>query len=220
MANTQQKAEATGVQEVARLVGKAREVGQADAFLGKRRWMRYQIGLRLEVTTGGSAPADTWPAVMHNISGGGFGFWSKRKLEKGDCIFIREWLETRSGEWLPAWVTHCTTGIQGHLVGARFEYACPPDELACDDDGVGGAFTADGGVHRGVLSVLDDGSLRITSVPTVEATAPAWVVRLEAGEDGACRTRIWGGHADVGEPVLDLLHHAPPKAEGDALGDG
>jgi signal transduction histidine kinase/CheY-like chemotaxis protein len=138
MANVQQQAEAAGVQEVARLVGKAREVGQADAFLGKRRWVRYQLGLRLEVTTGGSAPSDTWPAVMHNVSGGGFGFWSKRKLEKGDCIFIREWLETKSGEWLPAWVTHCTTGIQGHLVGARFEYSCSPEEFPFEDGALEG----------------------------------------------------------------------------------
>jgi len=141
MSNVQQQAEATGVQEVSRLVAKAREGGQADVFLGKRRWVRYQLGLRLEVTTGGSASTDTWPAVMHNISGGGFGFWSKRKLEKGDCIFIREWLETKSGEWLPAWVTHCTTGIQGHLVGARFEYACSPDEFPLEDGSMGADST-------------------------------------------------------------------------------
>lgn len=115
-------------QEVSRLVNKAREEGRPDTFLGKRRWVRYQLGLRLEVTTGGSTPSDTWAAVMHNISGGGFGFWSRRKLELGDCIFVREWTESRSGEWLPAWVTHSTVGIQGYLIGARFEDPCDPDE--------------------------------------------------------------------------------------------
>ena len=114
--------------EISRLVAKAREEGEPDAFFGKRRWKRYKLGLRLEITTGSSKASDTWSAVMHNISGGGFGFWSKRQLHEGDVIFVREWSDSSVAEWLPAYVTHSTVGIQGHLIGAVFDSPCPADE--------------------------------------------------------------------------------------------
>jgi len=113
-------------EQIAKLVTKARLTGTHDRFFGKRQWTRYQLGLRLEVTTGSGKSEDTWAATMHNVSGGGFGFWSKRPLNEYDQIFIREWPETTPTEWLPACVTHCSTGIQGYLIGARFENPCPP----------------------------------------------------------------------------------------------
>lgn len=114
--------------EIARLIGKARAEGQPDVFFGKRQWTRYRLGLPLEVTNGGAKASDTWASVMHNISGGGFGFWSKRALVEKENIFVREWTELEPGEWLPAHVTHCTVGIQGYLIGARFENPCLSDD--------------------------------------------------------------------------------------------
>ncbi len=119
---------ATERREIARLVGKARTEGEPDVFFGKRQWRRYQLGLPLEVTTGGGKVSDTWASVMHNISGGGFGFWSKRALAENESIFVREWGASSAGEWLPARVTHCTVGIQGYLIGARFENPCSADD--------------------------------------------------------------------------------------------
>jgi signal transduction histidine kinase/CheY-like chemotaxis protein len=114
--------------EIARLVNRARTEGEPDHFSGKRRWTRYKLGLRLEITTGTGRPEETWGVTMHNISGGGFGFWSRRPLNEYDQVFVREWSETEPTEWLPACITHCTVGLQGYLIGARFENACPAGE--------------------------------------------------------------------------------------------
>lgn len=118
----------TDAREIARLVGKARETGRPDDFFGKRGWRRYELGLRLEVTTGSGQPEDTWEVTMHNISGGGFGFWSKRPLAEYEQIFVREWSDAETTDWLAAHVAHCTTGVQGYLVGASFENPAAPDD--------------------------------------------------------------------------------------------
>ncbi len=139
--------------EIARLIAHAKVAGQPDPFFGKRRWVRYQLGMRLEVTTGSGKPGDKWPVLMHSISGGGFGVWSKKELIKGESIFVRQWSETGSTPWLPAGVTHCTVGLQGYLVGARFENPCPPDqsgELAAPE--AEGAGTALGEGTAGIAS--------------------------------------------------------------------
>ena len=60
--------------EVARLVTVAREGGEPDVYPGKRQWVRYQIGMKLEATRDPSKASAAWPVVTHNISGGGLGF--------------------------------------------------------------------------------------------------------------------------------------------------
>lgn len=147
--------------EITRLVAKARTEGEPDNFGGKRRWTRYQLGLRLEVTTGSGKPEDTWGVTMHNISGGGFGFWSKRPLDEYDQIFVREWSETESTDWLPACVTHCTVGIQGYLVGARFENSCPIGEQWDLNTPVSVAEQTAAVEAKGDVQTLSDSSLRV-----------------------------------------------------------
>ncbi|MGB2984898.1 MAG: PilZ domain-containing protein, partial [Phycisphaerae bacterium] len=66
-------------------------------------------------------PSCTWPAIMHNISEGGFAFWSKRQLRQDGSVYVREFSADNSAPWLPACVTHCTVGIKGYLIGAAFD---------------------------------------------------------------------------------------------------
>ena len=127
-----QKPDCENQREIARLVESAREHGEPDAFPGKRRWPRYTMGMRLELTTDRLKPDSAWPVVMHNVSGGGFGFWSQRELQKSNRLFVREWTEDNSTPWLAAVVTHCTLGIGGHLVGAAFEAPLPTDDSEVD----------------------------------------------------------------------------------------
>ena len=112
---------------VAQLVATARLQGEADTYPAKRRWIRYTIGLQLDVTTDRNDPSASWPVITHNISGGGVGFWSKHRIPLGTSVWVREWTRQRSGPWLAASVVHSTVGIQGHLIGVTFENATAPD---------------------------------------------------------------------------------------------
>ncbi len=113
--------------EISRLLGTARERGRADAYIGRRRWTRYLLGLSLEVTTAPDTPGDCRIARMHSISGGGVGFWSDRELPKGMQVYIREHTGKQPGLWLPGRVSYCTLGMNGYLVGLTFDQPAPPD---------------------------------------------------------------------------------------------
>ncbi len=115
--------------EALRLISVAREQGRPDSYTGKRRWTRYALGVRLEVTVNPDKLGHTWLARTHNISGGGLGFWSNQQVAKGTEIWLREWSEQPGGTWVPARVTYCTLGIGGYLVGVAFSAPCQPDSL-------------------------------------------------------------------------------------------
>jgi len=99
--------------------------GEPDEYAGKREDTRLAVGVQLDVTTNLHTPSCTWPVIMHNVSDGGFAFWSKKQLRMGSEIWVREFTAENSENWLPACVTHCTVGIKGYLVGAAF--TAPPD---------------------------------------------------------------------------------------------
>ena len=105
------------------LLAKAREYGEADAFKGKRHWPRYNIGMRLEVRLAEGHRGQPWSVTMHNIAGGGLGFWSRDDLKFDTAMQIREWSPDGTNEWLPVRVLHSSLGISGYLVGAAFETA-------------------------------------------------------------------------------------------------
>ena len=88
----------------------AREQGEPDVFAGKRKWARYSLGVRAEVTTDPTNPQAGWSVITHNVSGGGIGFWSKRSLPHGTAIHIKDLSEDKSKVWIPAKVTHCVVG--------------------------------------------------------------------------------------------------------------
>lgn len=113
--------------ELARLLGTARERGKPDAYIGRRCWKRYSLGMSLEVTTAPDTPGASRIVRMHNISGGGVGFWSDQELAKGARIYVREHNESRPGVWLPGRVSYRALGINGYLVGMMFERPAPPD---------------------------------------------------------------------------------------------
>ncbi|MGE0479782.1 MAG: ATP-binding protein [Phycisphaerae bacterium] len=108
--------------EIARLLDIAVSEGERDIYSGKRRWVRYHLGARLEVQVLGSGANGrrTTTAVMHNISGGGLGFWTRDLLSEHTRIRIRELGDDGPSSWVSARVTHASLGIRGYLVGAAF----------------------------------------------------------------------------------------------------
>lgn len=110
-----------GQGEINRLLGVAREHGQVDVFPAKRRWPRAYWGTRLEVAVGSADASDSRQVIMHDISGGGCGFWSREKIPVGTKLRIREWSPQTQAAWLPATATHCTLGVAGYRVGAAFD---------------------------------------------------------------------------------------------------
>jgi signal transduction histidine kinase/DNA-binding response OmpR family regulator len=102
--------------ELGRLLGIAHDRGQGDVFTGKRCWPRTYWGMRLEITTAGAEASDLRHVTMHDISGGGCGFWSKDKIAAGTKLLIREWSSEA-----------CTLGIAGYRIGAAFDDPLPMD---------------------------------------------------------------------------------------------
>ncbi len=119
---------ASDAQEIQKLVKSAQEQGTPDRYTGKRRWMRFTVGMRLEITTDPGIPSDSIHVTMQNVSDGGFAFWSKRELKPHTYLFVREFSAEGDREWVAAQVRHCTNGIRGYLVGAEFENLPPEIE--------------------------------------------------------------------------------------------
>jgi hypothetical protein len=110
------------------LLIRARAQGERDVYSGKRQWMRYNLGMRVTVSTDPTRASAAWDVSLHNISGGGVGFWSKRSSVQGTVIHIRDCSDSGEIQWLPARVAHCTIGLRGYLLGASFVDPAPPDD--------------------------------------------------------------------------------------------
>jgi len=128
MASNSNNTSASDAQEIQKLVTSAQEQGAPDRYTGKRRWMRFSAGMRLEITTDPGVPSASVHVTMQNVSEGGFSFWSKRELRQHTPLFVREFSAEGDREWVAAQVRHCTTGIRGYLVGAEFENLPPEDK--------------------------------------------------------------------------------------------
>lgn len=111
----------TGRKILTRFLLAGRKQGEPDQYHGKRLWTRWTTSTPLEVTSDPSEAATPWPATMQNVSGAGIAFWSKRGLEAGDVIYVRELAPEEPRAWLSAHVIHCTSGHRGFLIGAAFE---------------------------------------------------------------------------------------------------
>lgn len=112
---------------IAGLMSRAQREGEPDVFHGKRDWVRYNIGMKLEAKAEGENGSETWTVVTHNISGGGMGIWSKRRVEEGSKLWVRETGTERAGEWIETNVAHCSLSISGHLVGVSFHEPLNPE---------------------------------------------------------------------------------------------
>ncbi|UCE59123.1 MAG: PilZ domain-containing protein, partial [Phycisphaerales bacterium] len=137
------------VAETTGLLTLARKQGERDVYAGKRSWVRYQLGMRIEVSTDPLDAGQTWSAIMHNVSGGGIGFWSKRDLEDDSVVHIRDYSEQGPPVWLVGRVTHRTVGLRGYLIGLAFDDPAPrdahlPPESDIVTDGSERSMSADG----------------------------------------------------------------------------
>ena len=121
MAFAKNDVSASDAQEIQKLVTSAQQQGSPDCYTGKRRWMRFTAGMRLEITTDPGVPSDSLHVTMQNVSEGGFSFWSKHELKQHKSLFVREFSSVGDREWVPAQVRHCTSGIRGFLIGAEFD---------------------------------------------------------------------------------------------------
>ena len=110
---------------ILRLVDAGRAANESDVYFGKRDWTRHVLQMKLDVTTDPDDPAARLIAIVHNVSGGGVGMWVKRPFAPDAEIYLRAYTPNGYGPWIPARVAHCTLGIQGYLVGAKF---CEPLE--------------------------------------------------------------------------------------------
>lgn len=106
---------------VRRLIEIARAEEDSDVYFGKRRWTRYGLQVKMDLTTDPEGRDECFPGVTHNISGGGIGLWTKRELKPDTVIYVRPYTQPGIGQWIRAVVSHCTLGIQGYLVGATFD---------------------------------------------------------------------------------------------------
>ena len=107
--------------EIRRLVAIANEEGTADHYAGKRNAQRFTAGMMLEAAVCPDRPSEVWPVTMHNVSEMGFGFFSRKKLDRDQLVFVREFAAEDACIWIPVRVTHCTQKINGHLVGVALE---------------------------------------------------------------------------------------------------
>ena len=111
--------------ELVRLVSSAQESGQSDQYAGKRTSLRFKAGMQLDVTSDPDDPSAIHSALMHNVSTGGIAFWSRHQWRRGERVNVRQYCSDHSARWLAARICHCTTGIRGYLIGARFESPLP-----------------------------------------------------------------------------------------------
>lgn len=108
--------------EITRLVNQAGERGRPDPYQGKRSAIRFREGMRLEVCMDpGASPPKIQSAVMHDVSEGGFSFWTKTDVSNRTRVHVREYSSGRENVWLAAEVKHRTVGIRGFLIGAEFD---------------------------------------------------------------------------------------------------
>ena len=114
--------------EIQKLVTSAQEQGESDCYAGKRRWMRFRAGMRLEITTDPVDPSAFVHVTMQNVSDGGFAFWSKKEIPQYTPLFVREFSTEDDREWVAGKVRHCTVGIRGYLVGGEFENSLLEDQ--------------------------------------------------------------------------------------------
>ncbi len=112
-------------EQVLQLVELARDMGEPDTYPGKRGWSRYNAALPLEFTVDPHQTAGIAPATMHNISGGGVAFWSRKDIPLHSIVFIRGWSDESPTLWVGAKVCHATIGLKGFLIGAEFLSPAP-----------------------------------------------------------------------------------------------
>ena len=88
--------------EVARFVASTGQDGAPDLYTGKRNSTRFSEGIMLDVTTDPGRPSAESTVYMHNVSDGGFAFWSRQKIMPRTVLFVREYSDDGSNPCVQA----------------------------------------------------------------------------------------------------------------------
>lgn len=120
MDKNKSNAPAVDKEEISRWVATAEQNGDFDNFAGKRAATRFVEGMPLQISMSPSPSTSMLSGHMHNVSETGIAFWTKKEVPARTTIYVRDANTEGDGGWLQAWVTHCTRGIRGFLIGAAF----------------------------------------------------------------------------------------------------
>jgi hypothetical protein len=107
---------------VATWVAAAASVSVADAYLGRRRSLRYPWPTTIEVVVNPeSGNEKRFVAAAHDVSEGGVGLVCRSVMPIGARILLREADRGDDFPWLPARVVHSVPAAGGYRVGVQFE---------------------------------------------------------------------------------------------------
>jgi hypothetical protein len=109
------------------LLAQAQESGQADNYVGKRRFVRYAFHPRVEVRFASEDEESALIGSLRDISRGGLSIWAPVTAKPGDRLAVRVWPRSRPPVWIPVTVEHYREGVGGVLLGASFGEPLPSD---------------------------------------------------------------------------------------------
>ena len=73
---------------------------------------------------------------MHDMSGGGCGFWSKENIPEHTELYVRDWSPQGTGAWVRGTVMHSTVGIAGFRIGVAFVHSLTEEPGSTDNSSV------------------------------------------------------------------------------------
>jgi hypothetical protein len=107
---------------VAAWVAAAASASVADAYLGRRRSLRYPWPATVEVVVDpGGGSEQRLAAAARDVSEGGVGLICRGVLPIGAQILLREAEQGDDCSWVPARVVHSVPSAGGYRVGVQFE---------------------------------------------------------------------------------------------------
>ena len=107
---------------VAAWVTAAASSSVADAYLGRRRSLRYPWPATIElVVNPGGCNEQQMAAAARDVSEGGIGLVCRGVLPIGARILLREADRGDDFPWVPARVVHSVPSAGGYRVGVQFE---------------------------------------------------------------------------------------------------
>lgn len=106
--------------EIKRLTRLAAAIGRPDKYAGKRKSPRFRADLWMDLSLN-PAESKVMQVTANDVSPGGISFWTRKELELGTHIYLRDASDEKPHPWIPLVVTHCVTGLKGFLIGGEFE---------------------------------------------------------------------------------------------------
>jgi signal transduction histidine kinase/DNA-binding NarL/FixJ family response regulator len=110
----------------------AKQQGVPDRELGMRKYARYTLGMRVDISTDPNEGSDVQSVLVHNVSAGGIGIWTPRHFAKSASLWV---LDADGLGWIAGTVQHSSPGVHGYLVGIQFNKKYSGDDRG-DSGGV------------------------------------------------------------------------------------